>query len=129
MRELNVFELMLMTYQAVVAMKDADDELDADILQSTAAFFFFGVPHQGMATKFLVPIVKDQPNRALLETLSVNSPLLGRQMRDFPRAFGTNEPKVISFYETKESPTAELVSGSVPDNVIPSANIFPPGRQ
>ncbi|KAF9640140.1 hypothetical protein BFW01_g11946 [Lasiodiplodia theobromae] len=32
----------LVIKEAVVVMKDADDELDTDILQSTAAFFFFG---------------------------------------------------------------------------------------
>lgn len=102
----------LIIKEAVIMMKSTDDDVDRDILSSTSAFLFFGVPHQGMAMKFLVPLVKDQPNRALIESLDTNSSLLWRQQREFPLALGSNEPQVVSFFETKQSPTAEFVDDS-----------------
>ncbi|KAL1632717.1 hypothetical protein SLS56_003414 [Neofusicoccum ribis] len=80
------------------------------MLKSTLAFLFFGVPHQGLAIESLVPLVKDQPNRALLESLNKNSALLQRLDRDFNKAFGARYPHVMSFYETEKSPTAVKVS-------------------
>lgn len=91
-------------------MKEENDEEDTAMLKSTLAFLFFGVPHQGMAIESLVPLVKDQPNRALLESLNKNSALLQRLDRDFNKAFGARYPHVISFYETEKSPTAVKVS-------------------
>jgi hypothetical protein len=85
------------------------DEADASILNSVSGFLFFGVPHQGMATESLVPLVNDQPNRGLLESLSKNSALLMRLEQDFRNAFNGRHIPIISFYETKESPTAVKV--------------------
>lgn len=93
-------------------MKDESDEEDTAILNSTFAFLFFGAPHQGMAIESLVPLIRDNPNRALLETLNKNSPLLLRLERDFSKVFGTKRPQVVSFYETEQSPTAVEVSCS-----------------
>lgn len=87
-------------------MKECSQEYDREILDSTVAFLFFGVPHEGMEIESLVPLVKDQPNRSLLESLNKNSGLLQRLKKDFSNSFGTNHPQIVSFYETEKSPTA-----------------------
>lgn len=59
-----------------------------------------------MAIESLVPLVKDNPNRNLLESLNKNSALLQRLEKDFSNAFGIKRPRIVSFYETEKSPTA-----------------------
>lgn len=90
-------------------MKEGNTDEDCELLQSTSAFLFFGVPHEGMAIESLVPLVGDQPNRALLESLGKNSEVLHRLQEDFQRAFGAVSPKVVSYFETEKSPTAQKV--------------------
>lgn len=62
-----------------------------------------------MAIESLIPLVKDYPNRSLLESLNKNSALLQRLEREFSNAIGIKRPQ-ISFYETEKSPTAVEVS-------------------
>lgn len=71
---------------------------------------FLGVPHRGMAIESLVPLVKNNPNRALLESLGPNSALLQHLENDFNGAFRAKRPDVVAFYETEMSPTAVEVS-------------------
>ncbi|KAI3573715.1 hypothetical protein IWW34DRAFT_823717 [Fusarium oxysporum f. sp. albedinis] len=59
----------------------------------------------------LVPLVKDNPNRALLESLNKNSPLLERLQIEFDRILQARKITVVSFYETERSPTAAWVNG------------------
>lgn len=87
------------------------DEEDVSILNCISGFLFFGVPHQGMAIESLVPLVQDNPNRSLLESLNENSALLQRLEKEFSNAFGAICPQIVSFYETERSPTAVEVSG------------------
>ncbi|KAJ4856068.1 ankyrin repeats (3 copies) domain-containing protein [Trichoderma breve] len=96
----------LVIKEAIVKLKEELDEKDASILKSTSGFLFFGVPHQGMAIESLVPLVKDNPNRSLLESLNKNSALLQRLEKDFSNVFGTKRLRIVSFYETENSPTA-----------------------
>ncbi|GFF48135.1 hypothetical protein IFM46972_08475 [Aspergillus udagawae] len=63
-----------------------------------------------MDTRSLVPLVKDQPNRGLLESLRNDSVLLKRLEEDFKNAFDGRHIDVVSFYETKKSPTAVEVA-------------------
>lgn len=91
-------------------MMVAEDEVDVSILNSVSGFLLFGVPHLGMAVESLVPLVPDNPNRSLLESLGKNSALLQRLENEFSNAFGTRYPRVITFYETESYPTAEEVS-------------------
>ena len=79
------------------------------MLDSISGFMFFGVPHQGLAVECLVPMIKDSPNRALLESLGKNSPLLCRLQREFSDAIGTKCCQIVSFYETERSSTAQQV--------------------
>jgi hypothetical protein len=91
-------------------LKEEMNEEDASILNSISGFLFFGVPHQGMAIESLVPLVQDNPNRGLLESLNKNSALLQRLEKEFSNAFGARCPRIVSFYETERSPTAVEVS-------------------
>ncbi|KAL7901866.1 ankyrin repeat protein [Trichoderma sp. SZMC 28014] len=95
----------LVIKETIVKLKEDSDEEDSLILNSTSGFLFFGVPHQGMAIESLIPLVKDYPNRSLLESLNKNSALLQRLEREFSNAIGIKRPQ-ISFYETEKSPTA-----------------------
>lgn len=94
----------------MVKCKEGTDESDTSILNSISGFLFFGVPHQGMAIESLVPLVQDNPNRSLLESLSKNSALLERLEKEFRNAFSVRRPQIVSFYETEKSPTAVEVS-------------------
>ena len=85
------------------------DEIDQANLKSTCGALFFGVPNRGMDIESLIPIVGDQPNRALLESLGRNSEFLRAQAVNFPRVFSFTDSQVFSFFETLESPTARLV--------------------
>ena len=86
------------------------NENDMSTLDSISGFLFFGVPHQGMSIESLVPLVKGQPNRSLLESLNKNSALLQHLEKEFSKGFGFRRPQIISFYETEKSPTAVEVS-------------------
>ncbi|KAF5695157.1 ankyrin protein 3 [Fusarium denticulatum] len=81
------------------------------ILNAVSGFAFFGVPHRGLEVKCLVPLVKDNPNRALLESLNKNSPLLDHPQSDFGKISKARGLSVVSFYETEKSPTAVWING------------------
>lgn len=96
-------------YQAIISA-EATNSSDRAFIRSIKQILFFGVPHQGMKIESLVPMVKDQPNRALVETLGRNSAVLQRHDKEFTKAFDPETPDIVSFYETKMSPTAQMVS-------------------
>ncbi|EAW19529.1 Ankyrin repeat protein [Aspergillus fischeri NRRL 181] len=64
-----------------------------------------------MAIESLVPLVKDQPNRGLLESLGKNSAVLIRLEQDFKDVLGGRHIRIISFYETEKSRTAIKKNG------------------
>ncbi|SCV50309.1 related to ankyrin 3 [Fusarium fujikuroi] len=84
---------------------------DFPILNAVSGFAFFGVPHRGLEVKCLVPLVKDNPNRALLESLNKNSSLLDHLQNDFGKISKARSLLVVSFYETEKSPTAVWING------------------
>src|SRR5204862_5679709 len=98
----------LITRQALINMSDGD-EVDRANFKSTYGALFFGVPDRGMDIESLVPIVGDQPNRYLIDSLGKNSEFLRAQTIDFPKAFSFQDSQIISFYETLESPMAKMV--------------------
>lgn len=77
---------------------------------------FFGTPNQGMKIESLWPIVEGRANEDLLRSLGPDSPQLRTQAKEWDRFFRTRleEPtyafQVISYYETRLSPTAMKVS-------------------
>ncbi|KAF5963252.1 ankyrin protein 3 [Fusarium bulbicola] len=84
---------------------------DFPILNAVSGFAFFGVPHRGLEVEFLVPLVKDNPNRALLESLNKNSSLLYHLQNAFGKISKARGLSVVSFYETEKSPTAVWING------------------
>lgn len=81
------------------------------ITQAIYGIVFFGVPHDGMETSHLIPMVKNSPNRELIGSLSrINSQILTILQREFYRSLGPRgQTEVFCFYETKESETAREV--------------------
>lgn len=94
--------------QAVNLMAASKAEADQAVLRSLAGIILFGVPSHGMAIGSLLPMVGDNPNRALLETLTSSSTVLRSQGQAFLKTSdGPNAAfQTISFYETQKSPTA-----------------------
>lgn len=83
------------------------------ILKSLQAVLFFGTPNQGMDITSLVPMVEGQPNELFLRSLGYDSSELRIQAQLWDEVFVVREGDIlsasfviISFYETKESPTA-----------------------
>jgi hypothetical protein len=91
-------------------LKEEPLDTGSPLLQAIFGFAFFGVPHRGLAVECLVPLVKDYPNRALLESLNKNSSLLERLQIEFDKISQTRSFSIVSFYETERSPTAAWVS-------------------
>ncbi|KAM0345457.1 hypothetical protein ACHAPU_006384 [Fusarium lateritium] len=81
------------------------------LLQNIFGFAFFGVPHRGLAVEHLVPMVKDNPNRQLLESLHKNSSLLECLQIEFDKISQARSFSIVSFYETERSQTATWVAG------------------
>lgn len=98
----------LVVKEAIIQMKN--DKKHQDLFESVYGALFFGVPSQGMEITSLIPMVKSQPNQALLHTLGKESQLLRNQSRDFPEAFDSKDTEIFCYYETEMSRTAKLVS-------------------
>lgn len=98
----------LIVKEAIIQMKR--DKNNQTLLESIYGGLFFGVPNQGMDISSLVPMVKGQPNQALLHSLGKESQILRNQCRDFPKAFDYPDSEIVCFYETEMSPTAVYVS-------------------
>lgn len=87
-------------------MNDGDDSDKANF-KSVSGMLFFGVPNQGMPISQWIPIVEGQPNRFFIEQLCASSDILRVFRTDFRKLFTFRDSKIYSFYETKESPTAQ----------------------
>ena len=87
-------------------MKASKDEVDEQILNATCGAMFFGVPSRGMNIDSLRPMVSGQPNETFLINLGRDSELLTMKSERFCKAFRSRDSKVLSFYETEQSPTA-----------------------
>lgn len=101
----------LLVKEALLRM--AASSSGSGLVSLVTACLFFGVPHDGMATESLIPMVRDGPNRFLVESLDqTNSPILARLSEEFSELQGKEKLEVFCFYETKISPTAAEVSTS-----------------
>ena len=88
-----------------------ESESGSDVIALLAGILFFGVPNDGMDIESLIPMVGDQPNRSLLESLSaMNTQILGLQRRHFSRILSRGNLEMFCFFETELSPTAAQVS-------------------
>lgn len=95
-----------------MALSKSKSKDDQKLVRAIYGIVFFGVPHDGMDTTSLIPMVEDGPNRFLIESIErVNSQILSVQQREFHAALGVEgESEIFCFYETVKSPTAHQVS-------------------
>ena len=78
-------------------------------MKSVVGLLFFGVPNRGMDIESLQAIVCDRHNRYLLESVGQYSDLLLQQDGQFGPTFHFKDSRIVSFFETKSSPTAVKV--------------------
>ncbi|KAL7934394.1 ankyrin repeat-containing domain protein [Trichoderma chlorosporum] len=98
----------LVVKQFLISLSKSKDKVDQRLRRAVYGIAFFGVPHDGMDIRSLIPMAGDGPNRFLLESIgSTNSQILSIQHRDFSQALvGQGQSEIVSFYETRLSPTA-----------------------
>lgn len=81
-------------------------------LDMIRGILLFGTPNDGLDIESLVPMVNDQPNRFLLESLNPkNSQVLRRQRWEFSKVLERRKLQLFCLYETELSPTATQVCG------------------
>jgi hypothetical protein len=98
----------LLIKETLIRMTESDSE--QNLIRQILGGLFFGVPNDGMDIESLIPMVDNQPNRLLLESLrAVNSQVLRLQRRNFARFLNRTAFKIFCFYETRLSPTAAQV--------------------
>ena len=100
----------LVIKQAIVDMKESNNSKDRDNFLATYGMYFFGVPNTGMNIGPLKCMIRDQPNEEFIMSLAKNSQLLRKLGRDFSNAFDFADSQIISFYETRGSPSLSYVS-------------------
>ncbi|KAF9641127.1 hypothetical protein BFW01_g486 [Lasiodiplodia theobromae] len=108
----------LILKQALCEMANSKRIEGKAILKSLQAVLFFGTPNQGMDITSLIPMVEGQPNELFLRSLDSDTSELRLQAQHWEQIFVLREGdmlsasfQIISFYETKESPTAIKVDG------------------
>ncbi|KAH7009369.1 uncharacterized protein B0I36DRAFT_257614, partial [Microdochium trichocladiopsis] len=101
----------LIIKQALISLSRSESRHDQLLLGAVYGVVFFGVPHDGMDISSLIPMVGDQPNRFLVESIGhVISQILSTQRREFHAALGgKSDSEVFCFYETLQSPTVQQV--------------------
>jgi hypothetical protein len=100
----------LVLKQALIQMKQSSNATDRASFLSTYGILFFGVPSQGMDIRSLISMAEGQVNLPFLLTLGKESQLLRDLHREFCSSFNFRDSTIISYYETKKSPTAEKVN-------------------
>jgi hypothetical protein len=85
------------------------DRIQQDLLRAIRGALFFGVPNQGMNITSLIAMSHGEANENFCRTLGADSPILRDMVWEFPKAFPFEDSRIISFYETKLSPTAQIV--------------------
>ena len=92
--------------QALIQMSQ-DQAIEAvATYKATYGILLFGCPNQGMDVDSLIPMCEGQANLPFLLSLRPSSERLRQLCREFPRRFAFPDSRIISFYETKISPTA-----------------------
>ncbi|KAI9697154.1 MAG: hypothetical protein M1820_007889 [Bogoriella megaspora] len=91
--------------EALVQMQD--DPAENCILKSVVGALFFGVPNKGMDISSLSTMVRSQPNEHMLQQIGPLSNLLPELQVDFGKLVGSLSARIVCFYETMLSPTAQ----------------------
>ncbi|KAL0257572.1 hypothetical protein SLS55_008386 [Diplodia seriata] len=99
--------------RALIQLSESTDASYNNILGSLKGVLFFGVPNQGMNIESLLPMVGSNPYLQLLQTIGekLNPAFLHDQAQRFQMILDAKEFPIVSFYETKMSPTAVFVDG------------------
>jgi hypothetical protein len=69
---------------------------------------FFGVPHRGLRSEELSSIIKDKPNKVIIESLKPESPYLDSMDRSFAEIASSSQWKIWSYWETQLSNTVRV---------------------
>lgn len=108
----------LVIKQALCQMSESKAVDERSILKSTQGIMFFGTPNQGMDITSLIPMVQGQSNEGFVRSLGLDSTELRQQAKQWFHVFQSREGdkissalEIISFYETRNSPTAIKVEG------------------
>ncbi|RYP39571.1 hypothetical protein DL767_002119 [Monosporascus sp. MG133] len=94
------------------ARKKSIDRANLEVSNACCGLLFFGVPNFGLRNEQLQSIVEGQPNQNLIRDLVVDSDsepstFLKRISNDFSDCY-KGQYRVVSFYETKHSPTVQI---------------------
>lgn len=103
----------LVIKQAIVDMKGSTNSKDRDNFFATYGMYFFGVPNTGMNIEPLKRMIRGQPNEEFIMSLAKDSQLLRNLGIAFSEAFDFADSQIISFYETRVSPSSFYVSLSM----------------
>lgn len=89
-------------------MGKSDNDEEKATLQVICGIMLFGVPSLGMNVTSIIPMFGNQPNRPLAHALDAASDILRQLAEDFSNLDTSTLRgcRFISFYETKQSPTA-----------------------
>lgn len=106
----------LLVKEALIRICESTSSDEPDPLTSILGILLFGAPNQGMDVDSLIPMVDNQPNRFLVESLSTMSSQISKlQSRAFSGVLNRmkwldhKKCQLFCFYETELSPTAEKV--------------------
>ncbi len=88
------------------------------IIKATYGMLLFSCPNKGMNIESLRAMCGGQANEPFLLSLRPDSERLRQLCRDFPAAFSAADSKIVSFFETKLSPTAVVVRHSDSHSVL-----------
>ena len=101
----------LVLKQAMIEMASEDaSAAEFENFKATFAILFFGVPNQGMDTRSLHAMVRGQPNEPFTLYFHRDAGFLHQLINKFRETFHFQDSHIISFFETKASPTAKLDS-------------------
>ncbi len=101
----------LVLKQAMIEMASEDaSAAESENFKSTFAILFFGVPNQGMDIRSLHAMVRGQPNEPFTSYFDRDAGFLHQLINKFREKFHFQDSHIISFFETKASPTAKLDS-------------------
>ncbi len=101
----------LVLKQAMIEMASEDaSAAEFENFKATFAILFFGVPNQGMDIRSLHAMVRGQPNEPFTSYFDRDAGFLHQLINKFRETFHFRDSHIISFFETKASPTAKLDS-------------------
>ena len=101
----------LVLKQAMIEMASEDAlAAESENFKATFAILFFGVPNQGMDIRSLHAMVRGQPNEPFTSYFDRDAGFLHQLINKFRETFHFQDSHIISFFETKASPTAKLDS-------------------